>query len=982
MQQDAEPLGARGFLLHLASQGLGGWIAGCAGPAGFVAGSAIEYFGPKIAARWLGWFRKAGTPDGVAALEGLANVPRDEALREARAAIERDAPPEATAEDKRVAADYLAALPQALSHSMVQDPTTGQSTCTAQLLPRSEGEVLRLLPTVVPPFQAPADLPGTHYRLLDLLGTGSFGAVYRAVSRYEQYREPVAIKFCLDPRIKGTLERERKLLDRLIASGGGGAWSRHIVRLYGHYLDGSDVPPFLVYECVTGGDLVEHLHRHRMASGRPFSEAEALSLVRQMAEGLAFAHARGLVHRDLKPSNVLLDGGVMKLTDFGIGAAVDAGIDTDATATAQAFVLRGSGTPLYMSDEQRKGEDADPRHDVYSLGVIWFQLLVGDVSRPMNHGWRSELQRRYGVPLRTLELIAGCVDWPDDRFPDGGALLRAIDAAAASAVSPAKRGTQPAEPQSPATDPPTAGGPFEYAAPKLWALYLLRSQLDTPAAMRQRGVEYGPSTRFQVVSTPNTAAGRGGRPAAGHVGVRYHPAVPGLRAEEKPVHVVRVGELLPVRSKVPSLPPPLGNPPSGGTRSAAELPPADVQVVSALYAQLQSIAADPGGAFVEQYRLNGHALTVSHTPGTKRTYPVTVRTPFKTFSFTYNNLPRLLPKAIAPLLAPGQSLPVFTWRQVPVRAGASAGVGRGGTQTRGNGGIAATADLADLRVALDEAMGRGDRGAAGAALDEMLRLRPGDPDLLDERAFLDFLGGQQEVPPGGGRGEEAPIGEHRLRFEGVIRGETNRHKDGRERLYVEVKKSDAAGFPHREGELVPVDLHVNGAVFPARVRTTESIVYIASALRTERKDVGLAHVLESAGLRKRDRVTIEVNGLQLRLYPAERTAHLAVRPSASQSERVTGGISDPSRTQRVTAVDLASRRVRLPRGSKHLFPPTRARVQVELRGTLLEASYEPRLGPDRERSGVLSFATDLSHLVRADEVLTVTRSEDGVLRLQ
>src|SRR5207248_6399488 len=128
---------------------------------------------------------------------------------------------------------------------------------------------------------------------------------------------------------------------------------------------------------------------------------------------LAFAHGQGLVHRDLKPANVLMDGATLKLADFGLGG-VSASRPSSQTGTLttlaeQVSLFRGAGTPLYMSPEQRRGAPADPRHDLYSLGVIWYQLLVGDMRRELHPAWAKELTGRFGVPTEQVALIERCV---------------------------------------------------------------------------------------------------------------------------------------------------------------------------------------------------------------------------------------------------------------------------------------------------------------------------------------------------------------------------------------------------------------------------------------------------------------------------------------------------------------------------------------------------------------------------------------------
>src|SRR5262245_39679496 len=265
----------------------------------------------------------------------------------------------------------------------------------------------------LPPYVAPCELPGTPYRLEALLGQGGFGAVYRASDPRLQHL-PLAVKFCLDPEMTAALHRERRHLERLLASAGEDG-SRHGVRLYGYDLD--HATPFLVYEYVAGGDLLRFFHERRKAIGRAPDPDQVLGWVRQIVAGLALAHRQGLVHRDLKPANVLVEGDTLKLADFGLGSRGE-GVGGEGATSFSMF--RGAGTPLYMSPEQRRGDAPDPRHDLYSLGVLWFQLLLGDTDMEMPPGWERELSGLGGVPRLHVELIGRCIGLLDERPRDAG----------------------------------------------------------------------------------------------------------------------------------------------------------------------------------------------------------------------------------------------------------------------------------------------------------------------------------------------------------------------------------------------------------------------------------------------------------------------------------------------------------------------------------------------------------------------------------
>jgi serine/threonine protein kinase len=430
------------LLIDLAAEGIAPAVNGCAKtlaagsrgrssstPSDHLRLKGINVFGPRIITRWLAELENRPQAEQASALVQLAGLAADDSRNQALSAVER-LTAGATLEDRALAVEYLTAIPLSLRRTLMPDPASGRLTVFPSLTTANEQALLGVLPADVPPFAIGSIVVGTSYRLEELLGIGGFGAVYKATNRFEQHQPPRAIKFCLDASMTATLHREQTILDRLMAAGGKN-WSHRIVRLYGYALDVE--PPFLVYEFVPGGDLTTLLSAVRQRTGRGVRPAIAVEMVRQIAEALAFAHEQGLVHRDLKPANVLVSGTTIKLTDFGIGGLattsggrsgqLSVAMTAHFTVADQASLIRGSGTPLYMSAEQRRGDGPDPRHDLYSLGVVWYQLLVGDVTRELHPGWPDELIEEFEVPPEHIELIQRCVGYIKKRAAHASELL-------------------------------------------------------------------------------------------------------------------------------------------------------------------------------------------------------------------------------------------------------------------------------------------------------------------------------------------------------------------------------------------------------------------------------------------------------------------------------------------------------------------------------------------------------------------------------
>jgi serine/threonine protein kinase len=498
----------RGVLLNLAAEGIIPVLGGCAGAVaggaegglvgvavGQVVEKAINFFGVRIVQKWFDWLRGRSPEERQDALAELAALSPEEAKREAEAAIERLAP-DARPEDKSLAIEYIAAIPRSLDRALplelLSDKRELPPTVTFLEQPQ---DLLPLLPADAPPYPVPSELPGTPYRLEKVLGSGGFGTVYKATGASLQHL-PLAIKFCLDSNLTAALNLERSNLERLLKAGTEEG-SRRIVRLYGYDLDHRT--PYLVYEFVSGGDLLRHVARLRKQRGRPLDAAEVRSLIVQVVEGLAFAHRHGLVHRDLKPANILVEGETLKLADFGLGSVVAAraarmsqlgGSTVDHLSAEQKVSLfRGAGTPLYMSPEQRRGASADPRHDLYSLGVMWFQLLVDDTTRELHPGWAKELAVKFQTPREQIDLIECCVAWFDERPKDAGELLKLLhtqEEKPAASPKPA-----PTEKPSPATAQPAAAGPQQdYRRERLLSLLRKLQKAHAVKALgdRPRGV--------------------------------------------------------------------------------------------------------------------------------------------------------------------------------------------------------------------------------------------------------------------------------------------------------------------------------------------------------------------------------------------------------------------------------------------------------------------------------------------------------------
>jgi serine/threonine-protein kinase len=285
-----------------------------------------------------------------------------------------------------------------------------------------------------------------RYRIDRELGRGAMGMVY--LGNDPQLGRQVAIKtMALAREFEGVELVEARARFFREAEMAGRLQHRDIVTIYDAGED-QDLA-YIAMEFVKGRDLLQHT-----LPGRLLPVPTVLQTVARVAQALAYAHTQGVVHRDIKPANVMIDpaSDIVKVTDFGIARI------TDASRTRTGMVL---GTPSFMSPEQMAGRRVDGRSDLYSLGVMLFQLLTGALphaSESMatlmyeiaNQPAPDVRSLRPGLPEALANIVALALEKrPEVRYSDGKALAADLLAVAAGMAT---------RPATDASSEPVSGG--------------------------------------------------------------------------------------------------------------------------------------------------------------------------------------------------------------------------------------------------------------------------------------------------------------------------------------------------------------------------------------------------------------------------------------------------------------------------------------------------------------------------------------------
>lgn len=265
-----------------------------------------------------------------------------------------------------------------------------------------------------------------HHEILDKLGEGGMGEVYLALDR--KLRRNVALKV-LSPELVSSEHRRRFEQEaRAVAA----LNHPNIVHVYS--VDETDGVQYITMELVEGRTLSE------LMTKTPIPVARVLELVVPLADALGAAHEAGIVHRDVKPGNVMLtDKGIIKILDFGLAQLRGEGKDSEETTVDRTREGRIVGTVAYMSPEQARGESIGPGSDIFSLGVVMYEMSTGQspfegrtpqalIASILKDAPTPLCEREPGVPRDLGRIIGRClVKDPDRRFQSAKDVRNELD---------------------------------------------------------------------------------------------------------------------------------------------------------------------------------------------------------------------------------------------------------------------------------------------------------------------------------------------------------------------------------------------------------------------------------------------------------------------------------------------------------------------------------------------------------------------------
>src|SRR3989475_8965854 len=284
----------------------------------------------------------------------------------------------------------------------------------------SDSDATMIGSTPLPPLERGTLLASGRYEIMAMLGQGAMGAVYKAKDR--ELDRVVAIKV-IQPELANSPAILKRFKQELILARQ--VTHRNVVRIFD--IGETDGMKFITMEYVDGGDL-----KTIIVERGQIPPEESVDIVRQICQALDAAHSAGVVHRDLKPQNIMIDQtGRVVVMDFGIAQSKD----------LPGMTMTGAlmGTPEYMSPEQAKGEKTDLRADIFAVGIIFYEMLIGKVpfkSDTVVETMYKRTQERAvppieldaSIPLQANQIIMKCLEpIPENRYQSVKEILQDLE---------------------------------------------------------------------------------------------------------------------------------------------------------------------------------------------------------------------------------------------------------------------------------------------------------------------------------------------------------------------------------------------------------------------------------------------------------------------------------------------------------------------------------------------------------------------------